>query len=108
MVRRKTNTPTEEIKSPQSKKDFINSVIKKKQRSKFLTENQREYYNKLISNQITICSSNSSRNMFSLRSVKYSDKNEAGCLIIVPHTLFRQWSAYIKEQTNINAYITKR
>ena len=56
MVRRKTNTPTEEIKSPQSKKDFINSVIKKKQRSKFLTENQREYYNKLISNQITICS----------------------------------------------------
>ena len=56
MVRRKTNTPTEEIKTPQSKKDFINSVIKKKQRSKFLTENQREYYNKLISNQITICS----------------------------------------------------
>ena len=42
---------------PQSftKKDFINSVIKKKQRSKFLTENQREYYDKLISNQITIC-----------------------------------------------------
>ena len=56
MVRRKTNTPTEEIKTPQSKKDFINSVIKKKQRSKFLTENQREYYDKLISNQITICS----------------------------------------------------
>jgi SNF2 family DNA or RNA helicase len=61
-----------------------------------------------IPNQITICSSNSSRNMFSLRSVKYSDKNEAGCLIIVPHTLFRQWSAYIKEQTNINAYIISK
>jgi phosphate starvation-inducible PhoH-like protein len=56
MVRRKTTTQSEEIKNPQSKKDFINSVIKKKQRSKFLTENQREYYDKLISNQITICS----------------------------------------------------
>jgi phosphate starvation-inducible protein PhoH and related proteins len=55
MTRKKT---TDEPVIPQSftKKDFINSVIKKKQRSKFLTENQREYYNKLISNQITICS----------------------------------------------------
>jgi phosphate starvation-inducible PhoH-like protein len=56
MVRKKTTTQSEEIKSPQTKKDFINSVIKKKQKSKFLTENQREYYNKLVSNQITICS----------------------------------------------------
>jgi len=56
MQKRKTNTTIEDIKTPQSKKEFINSVIKKKQRSKFLTENQKEYYDKLISNQITICS----------------------------------------------------
>ncbi len=26
---------------------------------------------------------------------------EVGCLIVVPHTLFRQWQTYIKEQTNL-------
>jgi len=39
-----------------SKKDFINSIIKKKQKNKFLTENQEVYYNLLRNNQITICS----------------------------------------------------
>jgi phosphate starvation-inducible PhoH-like protein len=39
-----------------SKKDFINSVIKKKQRNKFLSEQQEEYYNLLKNNQITIAS----------------------------------------------------
>jgi phosphate starvation-inducible PhoH-like protein len=39
-----------------SKKDLINSVIKKKQKSKFLSDNQKEYYDMLIDNQITICS----------------------------------------------------
>lgn len=43
---------------PQSftKKDFINSVIKRKQKSKFLSDNQKDYYDILINNQITICS----------------------------------------------------
>ena len=39
-----------------SRKDFINSVIKKKQRNKFLSEQQEEYYNLLKNNQITIAS----------------------------------------------------
>jgi phosphate starvation-inducible PhoH-like protein len=56
MQRKKTQQSEENFTKPQSKKEFINSVIKKKQRSKFLTENQKEYYDKLISNQITICS----------------------------------------------------
>ena len=43
-------------------------------------------------------------NMFSLSSVKYSDVSEAGSLIIVPHTLFRQWVTYIKQQTNLKAF----
>ena len=56
MQRKKTQQSEDNFQKPQSKKEFINSVIKKKQRSKFLTENQKEYYDKLISNQITICS----------------------------------------------------
>lgn len=46
----------ESTTQPQSKKDFINSVIKKKQRDKFLSEQQEEYYNILKNNQITIAS----------------------------------------------------
>jgi phosphate starvation-inducible PhoH-like protein len=57
MVRRKTQQPQDESSTrPQSRKDLINSLIKKKSKNKFLTENQKEYYRVLTSNQITICS----------------------------------------------------
>jgi phosphate starvation-inducible PhoH-like protein len=58
MTRKKPNQPqTEEQDSkPFSRKDFINSVIKKKVKNKFLTESQEYYYNLLKNNQITICS----------------------------------------------------
>jgi phosphate starvation-inducible PhoH-like protein len=58
MTRKKPQTSnTEENDSkPFSKKDFINSVIKKKQKNKFLTQSQETYYNLLKNNQITICS----------------------------------------------------
>lgn len=58
MTRKKTNqSQTEEQESkPFSRKDFINSVIKKKVKNKFLTESQEYYYNLLKNNQITICS----------------------------------------------------
>ena len=57
MTRRKPSTQTDETESkPFSKKDFINSIIKKKQKNKFLTESQEHYYNLLRNNQITICS----------------------------------------------------
>lgn len=39
-----------------TKKQQICSIIKKKTKEKFLSESQKEYYNNLISNQITICS----------------------------------------------------
>jgi phosphate starvation-inducible PhoH-like protein len=57
MTRRKPQPQNEdsEIKSF-SKKDFINSIIKKKQKNKFLTSHQEDYYNLLRNNQITICS----------------------------------------------------
>lgn len=58
-TRKKTTTPPVEESSPIkqiSKKDYINSVIKRKQKNKFLSDNQKEYYDILVNNQITICS----------------------------------------------------
>ena len=57
MTRKKLTTTGEdqEVK-PFSKKEFINSTIRRKQKSKFLSDNQKEYYDLLINNQITICS----------------------------------------------------
>ena len=60
MTTRKKTTPAvqEDQSAPKtfSKKELINSVIKRKQKSKFLSDNQKEYYDMLIENQITICS----------------------------------------------------
>jgi phosphate starvation-inducible PhoH-like protein len=60
MTRKKTITKdsqyiTTEIKPKMSKKDQISGMIKKS-KDKFLTQSQREYYDKLKKNQITICS----------------------------------------------------
>jgi phosphate starvation-inducible protein PhoH len=41
---------------PKTKKDLISSIIKRKTKQKFLSENQKIYYNILTNNQITICS----------------------------------------------------
>jgi phosphate starvation-inducible PhoH-like protein len=56
MQRKKTQPSDDFVSKPQSKKDLINSLIKRKSKNKFLTENQRQYYTILTSNQITICS----------------------------------------------------
>jgi phosphate starvation-inducible PhoH-like protein len=57
MTRKKPVQQNEESETkPFSRKDYINSVIKKKQRSKFLSKSQEEYYEILKNNQITICS----------------------------------------------------
>jgi phosphate starvation-inducible PhoH-like protein len=56
MQKRKPQTTEEPTTKFGSRKELINSVIKRKSKSKFLTENQKEYYNILTSNQITICS----------------------------------------------------
>lgn len=39
-----------------TKKDLICSIVKKKTKEKFLSENQKNYYQTLTNNQITICS----------------------------------------------------
>lgn len=56
MQRKKTQHTEDTNPKPYSKKEFINSIIKRKSKSKFLTENQKDYYDILVSNQITICS----------------------------------------------------
>ena len=45
---------------------------------------------------------NSSHKMFSIKTDTVTDISGAGALIIVPHTLFRQWSDYLKKQTNLS------
>jgi phosphate starvation-inducible PhoH-like protein len=50
-------TPTpESTQKPINKKDFISSVIKRKTKDKFLTTNQKKYYDTLINSEITVCS----------------------------------------------------
>lgn len=50
-----TSTP-EPTGKPVSKKELIGQIIKRKTKEKFLTLNQKKYYDTLIDSEITICS----------------------------------------------------
>jgi phosphate starvation-inducible PhoH-like protein len=55
--RKPTTTPTPEVTGkPVSKKDLIGQIIKRKTKEKFLTVNQKKYYDTLIESEITVCS----------------------------------------------------
>ena len=55
--RKPTTTPTPEVTGkPINKKDLIGQIIKRKTKEKFLTINQKKYYDTLIDSEITICS----------------------------------------------------
>ena len=54
--RKKSTQNTEPQIKYKTKKEFILEVIKKKSKEKFLSENQKKYYNLLTNNEITICS----------------------------------------------------
>jgi len=61
MTERKKKVPTQpqkenEYKPTLTKKDLISQIIKKKTKEKFLTLNQKKYYDTLVSSEITICS----------------------------------------------------
>jgi len=56
MTRRRPQQNEESYVPLNSKKDIISQVVKKKTKSKFLTENQKIYSDTLLNNQITICS----------------------------------------------------
>lgn len=49
-------TPSSTEIQIKTKKDFICSLIKKKTKEKFLSVNQRNYYDILKDNEITLCS----------------------------------------------------
>ena len=50
-------TPTPETTGkPVNKKELINQIIKRKTKEKFLTNNQKKYYDTLIESEITVCS----------------------------------------------------
>lgn len=62
MSQRKKVTPpqaapsvNEDSSRPLNKKDIIGKILKRKPKEKFLTENQRKYFEILTHNQITIC-----------------------------------------------------
>lgn len=56
LPKKKTNqSSSNEEQIIKNKKDLICSIIKKKTKEKFLSESQKQYYNELKSNQITIC-----------------------------------------------------
>ena len=56
MTRRKPQIAEESTVPINSKRDIISQVIKKRNKGKFLTDNQKIYYETLLNNQITICS----------------------------------------------------
>jgi phosphate starvation-inducible PhoH-like protein len=56
MTRKKPSSVQEEQKKNVSRKDQITEIIKKKSKEKFLSDNQKKYYDLLVNNQITICS----------------------------------------------------
>ena len=56
MTRRKPQQTEETYVPLNSKRDVISQVIKKRNKSKFLTENQKIYSETLLNSQITICS----------------------------------------------------
>ena len=57
MAQRRKPTQTQNTEEPKkTRKEIICEIIKKKSKEKFLTENQKLYYEILSQNQITICS----------------------------------------------------
>jgi len=56
MTRRKPQTTEETTVPLNTKRDIISQVIKKRNKGKFLTDNQKIYSETLLNNQITICS----------------------------------------------------
>ena len=49
----------------------------------------------------------SNRNMYSLIQKNYTDLSNCPALLVVPHTLFRQWQGYIEAQTTLKPFLIK-
>ena len=49
----------------------------------------------------------STKSLYSLEKVEVNDLSNAACLVIVPHTLFRQWSDEITSKTDLKVALMK-
>jgi phosphate starvation-inducible PhoH-like protein len=54
--RKKTTQPQNQEETKKTRKEIICEIVKKKSKEKFLSDNQKIYYDLLKKNQITICS----------------------------------------------------
>lgn len=65
---------------------------------------------KTVLKSIPVVSPYVSPMLFSIKEKVCTDLSEAPPLLIVPHTLFRQWTSYIKEQSSLKPFLvpTKR
>jgi hypothetical protein len=53
---------------------------------------------------IPVLDSNSTSQMYSFHQQSFgAHQREIGCLIVVPHTLYRQWQTYMKDQTTLKS-----
>ncbi len=50
---------------------------------------------------------NSTSNLYSIKVHQARDLSNCRALLVVPHTLFRQWQDYIETQTTLKAYLVK-
>ena len=56
----------------------------------------------------TSLTENSSNSLYSIQeNLIGTDLSNAGCLIVVPHTLFKQWEGYIMSETTLSYYGVK-
>lgn len=53
----------------------------------------------------TLISPFSNRNLYSIVQEEHRDISNCSALIVVPHTLFHQWSQYIQDQTTLKALL---
>lgn len=68
----------------------IASILKEKNQRNFLEFNKE-----------------SNKTFYSLEKNTITDLSNAGCLIVVPHTLFRQWAEEIKTKTSLKTLLLK-
>lgn len=59
------------------------------------------------SNEYKILNQTSTKNLYSLLQAPQRDLSNCPALLVVPHTLFRQWQEYIQKQTTLKAYLIK-
>ena len=50
---------------------------------------------------------NSTSNLYSIKLHQALDLSNCRSLLVVPHTLFRQWQEYIEDQTELKSYLIK-